>query len=267
MSNPLKKIGKALRSVAKSVKKVFKSDIFKAVAIGAGLFFGIPLAATALGVGAGAAGGAAAGAGAKAWWSSTLGIGAGSAASGFGSISGATPITSTLASPTGGIMSSGPAMTGSLGQATGTGFSSAVAGGVSPAVAGGSAFGGVLGPAGNEVVKQGTGLLAKFKGLDPLVQASVLNMGGQAVSGWARGRQEEKAQQAAWDREDELQNRKSIFGVRYDGTRPDYDYNVGNLMNQAVGNFQPNFGNFIGANPRQKPKEEEIFAGYNPYWS
>lgn len=288
MSNPLKKIGKTFKSVAKTVKKVFKSPIFKAVAIGAAAFFALPIAATAMGVGAGAAGGAAAGGGAGAWWSSTLGLGgAGTAATTAANAAGTAALGSTGAAAAGGAA-------GGVGVA---GFGAPTAGMVSgqyaamkaatPAwmQAAGAAAGnvGTQKALANAAVQTGTetgkqGLLGKavsgFKGLDSAVQAGLINTAGQGISGWASAKQAEKdaerkyqleleMQERMWAREDELQNRKSIFGKRYDGSGG-YDYNIGNLMYASDG--KQSFGNFVGSSPGQK-KEKDIFAGYNPYWS
>lgn len=294
MSNPLKKIGKALKSVGKAVKKVFKSDLFKVVAIGAGLFFGIPMAATALGVGAGAAGGAAAGAGAGAWWSSTLGVGAttagtaagtattaGTAAAGSAfpaSIAGMTPMASTVAAPqAAGLMGAAPAMTGSLGQAAAGGFTASVAGGASGASSG-SAFGnlGTQEVIGNTVKsgaldttrEAGKGLLGRamdgFNNMSPLAQGTLVNVAGQGISGMAKARAEQKALEEQYRREDEERNRQSIFGVRYDGSRPLPGYDAGQMMNQAIGGYQPSFANWNMA-PQRPKQQSEGLLGYNPY--
>jgi len=241
MSNPLKslakgikRIGRALKSavssIGKAVKSVFKSPIGKAVLLGAGLFFGVPFAANALKLSSAAAAGSTGGA----WWGSTFGIGqaatAGAGQATATSLSAATPLSTTVATTAPTAITS-PAL-----ASAGTGGFSSAAGSLGSAAA-------TTAP----TTTASTGILGKlWTGLGDAGKAAVINMAGNALTGSAEAKAEQKKREEEWRREDEAKAAQSIYGVRHDGGRPVYDYHVGSLLAQAGTGFtNPYAGRFM----------------------
>ena len=231
-------VGSAVSSVASgvqsAVRSVWNNPIGRAAIIAAGVFFGAPAAAGALGIGAG--GGAGLSMGAASWWSSTLGVGAASGgAAAAGSAAGATGGTALGAA--GAQTAAAGVQAATSGAAAGVG--SATAAGAGSAAAGG---GGFLSTAGGALKGVGGKVAGAWSNASPLVKSSIINTGGQMVAGAAQSRAEAKALEDAHKREVEEQkrqeNQRSIYGVRFDG-EGNQSMDLGQQFRDAYSGFEP----------------------------